>query len=99
MLVLALLHALSPRVLLPQIGDRVEGLDGAPWGHIVEDDAFNRSYRLDSGRVAKKATMGLKWRLVAAGAGLEPERVAPDMASILQHGAGVYQTMGRRRFS
>ena len=29
----------------------------------------------------------------------EAERVAPDMASILQHGAGVYQTMGRRRFS
>ena len=86
----------------PQIGDRVDhvGFDGAPWGHIVEDDAFNRSYRLDSGRVAKKATMGLKWRLVAAGAGDEEgERVAPDMASILQHGAGVYQTMGRRRFS
>jgi len=44
------------------VGASIEGIDGERWGIAVEED--NNVWWLDSGRRAKKAGMGTKWKWV-----------------------------------
>jgi len=52
------------------VGGTIEGLDGREWGRVIADEPG--IWRLESGRIAKKETVGWKWRWgqpVAGGGG------------------------------
>jgi len=49
------------------IGALIVGADGSIWGTVVADEGH--VWKLDSGRVAKKATEGSKWRWAEGGIG------------------------------
>ena len=43
------------------VGAAIRSIQGEPWGFVVADDVQNKSWKLSTGRVAKKATHGLRW--------------------------------------
>jgi len=45
------------------VGASIAGLDGSTWGRVVSDEYD--SWRLHSGRIAKKATEGIRWKWCA----------------------------------
>lgn len=47
------------------VGRRIVGIDGRPWGAVVAEE--KRSWRLASGRIARKGGEGRKWRWSPSG--------------------------------
>jgi len=43
------------------VGASIRSLAGESWGTVIADDAENKSWKLSTGRVAKKATNGVRW--------------------------------------
>ena len=41
------------------VGSQIQGADGRVWGTVVSEE--RKCWRLDSGRIAKKSTLGQKW--------------------------------------
>eukprot|EP00746_Dinoflagellata_sp_MGD_P071961 gnl/MRDRNA2_/MRDRNA2_29250_c0_seq1.p1 gnl/MRDRNA2_/MRDRNA2_29250_c0~~gnl/MRDRNA2_/MRDRNA2_29250_c0_seq1.p1 ORF type:complete len:819 (+),score=103.74 gnl/MRDRNA2_/MRDRNA2_29250_c0_seq1:64-2457(+) len=50
------------------VGGSIQGLNGDVWGHVVCDEGS--CWRLDSGRIAKKETHGVRWTWVKEAGGL-----------------------------
>jgi len=61
------------------VGASIQGINGDPWGHVDWDDHENNCWRLSTGRIAKRASHGIKWVWVAD---IDPHRkVSESMVS------------------
>jgi len=49
------------------VGAVIHGMDGEVWGRVVESTTRGHCWRLESGRMAKKETEGVRWRWAPAG--------------------------------
>jgi len=60
-------HMIEPCKAAPAacrgVGALIVGLDGSAWGRVVADEF--ESWRLHTGRIAKKSTQGVRWNWCA----------------------------------